>query len=110
MRYATTIAAVLVVGAILAASAAVYVAGDDSRDVRKSIEDLFDYDGYIKALEDHGLYPGNASRLLPGSLGAEIDSLDSNEPDTLFYDSVESEGAMLESLGSDYVAVHPELD
>ena len=110
MRYATTVAAVLVVGAILASSAAVYVMGDDSRDVRKSIEDLFDYEGYIRALEDHGLYPGNTSRLLPGSLGEEVESLDSNEPDVQFYGHVESECSHQEPLNSDYFTVYPKTD
>ena len=73
MRFATMAIAVVSILAILGAAAAVYVMSDEARDARQNIEDAYDIDGYRKALEDEGLYPGDTPRILPGSLGSCIE-------------------------------------
>ncbi len=67
MRRATTLAAVLVVGSILAASAFIFANSQDYNDKKEAIDEEYDVDGYKKALEDAGFSTWDPGRMFPGA-------------------------------------------
>ncbi len=67
MRRATTVAAVLVVGSILAASAFIFANSQEYNDRKAAIDEEYDVDGYKRALEDAGFSTWDPGRLFPGA-------------------------------------------
>ena len=68
MRIFTTFAIIAVVGSVIGAGIAIAVLTEDSREAYQEVQDDYDIDGYMGALEDKGFIVWNPGRLWPGSI------------------------------------------